>query len=144
MCPIIPEQEAEFPAGVYLAEVRKCEQKTSKSSGAEMFEVTWGMVGFDGRLCIDRITFSKNAAGITGAKLGVLGFEVKSNVTPIELLGKRAYLNIVHEDFNGAPQCKVGMTFEDGCRGGYWGEDDLPPQITPVNPLALDPNDVPF
>lgn len=128
MCPVIPEEEAEYRAGIYLAQVKNCKLKVSKTSGNEMFEVTWQAVGFDGApdLCTDYITFSKKSAGLTQAKLGAFGYTAGQNVNAHDLLGKRAHLWIIHEDFNGRPTCKVGMYFESGCRAGYWPESDLP------------------
>jgi hypothetical protein len=133
MAPIIEEQSLPFEPGVYLAEVRDCKQTVSKTSGNEMFEVSWKAVGFPselGDLTTDYITFGKKAAGVTKAKLGALGFEVGDDVKPTELLGKRAWLQIEHQTRAGyAPSCKVAMSFDDGCRAGYWPEEELPENV---------------
>jgi hypothetical protein len=137
MCPIIPEQAPDFGEGIYLAEIKQATLGTSKTSGFERFEIVWKAVGFPGDagdLVTDYISFSKKAAGITQAKLGVFGFDVGEDVQSRDLLGKRAWLLCGFEEWEGrdgrkGKSLKVSMDFDNGCRAGYWPEDGLPEHL---------------
>ena len=63
-----------------------------------------------------------------GAPLGyrkLSAFGVEKGATKLDsddLIGKRVWCQIVHEDYRGEPQCKVDINAKDS-HAGYWTED---------------------
>lgn len=116
--------------GVYLAEVKGCEERTS-SKGDPMFYATFQAVDFNAHLCSDFIMLAGKGWSMGSAKLRALGFdEGQEEIAPGELIGRRVYLRCAYEEREGRDGktykgLKVVAEFQP-FSSGYWPESEAP------------------
>lgn len=122
-----------WPEGRYRFEVRGCEEKVSKSSGASMFVVGLSALDWGGEmLCQDIIMLGGKGAGIGIQKLKALGFSgTEREIKAGELVGRRGFCNLGIEEYQEGDkppvrQSKVGWEKGDGSMCGYWPETVVP------------------
>lgn len=135
----------DFKPGYHLAEVKKCAEKKS-AAGDPYFNVelySMGMFGAEGLICFDIIMLDGKGRGLGQAKLKALGFSDKnSDLAPEDLVGRRAWVKVYHDTYEGKQRLKVESVFEPTFSCGYWPEAS-PPEGA-VAAKAVDDESVPF
>lgn len=121
--------------GKYLAEVQKSEEKQS-ASGDPMFNIQFKDVETGSLLCFDTIMLGGRGIGIGHKKLLLLGAVLPNDpvheVFAEDLIGKRVWLDIVHEPYvskkDGAKKMAAKPNFNaertDNSAFGYTREGD--------------------
>jgi hypothetical protein len=134
------------PEGDYLAEVQGCEEKTS-GKGDPMFSVKLKRVGDSAFLCYDVLMLGGAGWGIGRNKLICLGFPAEGdlNIEAAELIGRRVYVSLKEEEYDGKTKLKVDI-YRDGWKAGMWPHNDA--AAGPPPGMELDdfdkPGDDPF
>jgi hypothetical protein len=146
-----------LPPGVYHVEVASAVEQRSKSSGAGMFKVS--LVALDHgkkRLCYDYIMLEGAAKGIGIGKLKRLGLDMSAKervVEADELIGKRCYINLVQETFEGrnGPSVSLKVGRLEQTDFGYFAEDNAPAgvilpkgMISAADAMPTPDDDLPF
>ena len=127
-----------MPAGIYLAEVEKCEERRSTKNGDLMFVVTFRAVDFMRELCKESIMLEGPGKNMGTGKLKLLGFTgTETTIDPVDLLGRKCFLNIAPETYKDKVTMKP--TKCDGASLGYW-----PESAPPANVRKPDPDETPF
>ena len=125
-----------LPAGVYHVEVTGVEERTSQA-GNIYIRMKLSALTADGEpgptASYDNLNFTEKSAGMTKAKLSMLGVELDpekrqaiklpAEMEPEELLGRRCWIRTV-ENSNG--YMDVELTGKHGAKCGYWSEDEPP------------------
>lgn len=128
--------------GFYLAEVRKCDEKTS-SGGDPYFNVELhdsDVNAENGLLCWDNIMLAGKGRGLGQAKLKALGFSDKNaDIDPPALVGRRAWIKLYHEIRENKTRIRVDSHFTPEFSCGYWPEAS-PPEGAKDAPV----DDIPF
>lgn len=129
------------PPGDYLVRVSQCELKKSKTSGAQLFNVRLVAEQLTGEptLCFDTIMLEGKGASIGCAKLEALGFDRDSEMEAADLVGRRAWVRVKLEEYQGKTNLKVATTFEPTFECGYWPEDERPGELP-----TMEGDEVPF
>ena len=122
-----------LPAGIYLAEVDKCEEKRS-TSGDLMFAVKLRAVDFMRDLCLDWYMLEGQARGMGTGKLKALGFTgEEKEIQAHELLGRRCFVNVQPSTFKNPRTGEESVTMKptkcDGASLGYWPESAPPADV---------------
>ena len=127
--------------GIYLAEVARAEEKVSKSSGAPYLNVKFMAPEWAGEeICWDMIMLGGNGINIGRAKLGALGIDLDDGAehTADELKGRRAYISVVVEKYNGEERLRVDID-TDTSHAGYWPEGERPSGARSPGPAPVKP-----
>ena len=132
-----------MPAGIYLAEVEKCEEKRSKN-GDLMFAVKLRSVDFGRDLCMDWYMLEGPARNMGTGKLKALGFTgTEPSIDPVDLLGRRCFVNVAPSTYRspktGEESVSMKPTKCDGASLGYW-----PESAPPAGVCKPDPDTTPF
>lgn len=109
--------------GTYEVEITQSEEKTSEK-GNKMWMLTLRALAFNCKLCHDNLMLPPNSgANISKAKLSALGFkdEELKTVEAGHLLGKRTWVTVKHEEYNGRKSLRVDIGAK-GSKAGYWAE----------------------
>jgi len=109
--------------GTYAVEITASEEKTS-GAGNKMWSVTMKALAFGCKLCHDNLMLPPNSgASISKAKLSALGFKDDDlkTVEAEHLLGKRTWVTVKHEEYNGRKSLRVDIAAK-GSNAGYWKE----------------------
>lgn len=143
----IPWKEAGALApGTYSIEVVKSVEKLSKNGGAPYFEAELLALDFGKTLCFDILMLAGKGAGIGVTKLRALGFtEERDEIAAGELIGRRAFVAVGDDEYDGKVRLKVDINAE-GSKCGYWPEDEKPEGVLlPGAPgQTEDVDDTPF
>lgn len=117
--------------GIYPAEVHSVEEKKSKKPPYSTY-LKVKLVSIETRdtLCYDMIMLEGKGRGMGQRKLRVLGVdETTQEIDPASLVGRRAFVAIIHEPYGDRLQAKVdGYAETSIC--GYWPYDGPPPPGT--------------
>lgn len=136
--------------GIYWVEVKSAETVRSKTSGDWMLKVKLYDLFGQRSLCDDNLMLQGKGAWMGARALSAMGISVSNgqSVEAADVIGKRVYVKIRHEEFNGRTSAKVDKRAENS-HAGYWPHDK-PPEGAPTMPgtaaapsLAEDPS-VPF
>lgn len=118
--------------GTHLAEISGVKSGSSKKSGDAYWLVTWRAVSTGQNLTTDVWMLEGKGATMTKKRLRFFGFGPTAEVDGPELIGKRAHLAIVHQEFNGELQARIDSRADDSCFGmfkdvepGMLTDDDL-------------------
>ena len=126
-----------IPAGIYLAEVEKCEEKRSKN-GDLMFAVKLRAVDFARDLCMDWYMLEVPARNMGTGKLKALGFTgTEASIEPVDVLGRKCFVNVAPVEFvnqRGEKQSNLRPTKCDGASLGYWPESAPPAGVSKPDP----------
>ncbi len=132
------------PPGIYLARVGKCREAVSKGGDA-MLVLEWetDILGKPaGPLCWDFLMMEGKGASMGCAKLLKLGFPKGAEVKPEDVQGRRAYVRVGLQEYNGKQGLKVLTTF-DPFECGYWSESENPEGVASAT-APIDDEDIPF
>lgn len=139
--------------GRYLVEVTGAEERVSSKSGSTYFSLALTAPAFGQILTFDIVMLEGKATNIGLCKLKRLGVPCEGTIDllPAELIGRRAYVQVVEEEYKGEVRLKVELTSDDDGACGYWAldapppgvigaaeEDSPPPPAPPVPPAAAD------
>lgn len=111
-------KNTELKPGIYQVEVVACTPKTSQS-GNRMWSVRLHAVEFDAMLCYDNMMLTGKGAGMTAAKLELLGFARGSQVDAPDLVGRRAWVSVLEKEYNGKVNLAVDIS-APGSKCGYF------------------------
>jgi len=117
----------EWKPGVYLAQVKSVEVKSSSTNGDKYLNLCFGAVDFEGQtLCFDIAMLEGRGRGIGTKKLEALGVPTdQDEFEEAALVGVRVYVNLVEETYEGEARMKVNIKPKDSyC--GYWPESEKP------------------
>lgn len=132
--------------GTYLVTVKECKEGISKKGDA-FFNVRLNTESFDGRettLCFDILMMEGKGAGIGLAKLQALGIpKGTADVSAQDLIGRRAWVNVDSQTYDGKTHLKVYTTF-DPFELGYWPESEPPDGVSEPSVSIKPDEDVPF
>ena len=123
-----PERFERMGPGRYLVEIEDASEKTSKAGDA-YFNLRLKAVGFGKVLCFDVVMLAGKGRGIGYAKLKALGVTEKDEqLAAAELIGRRAYVEVESEEYDGKTRLSVSIGAEDSLCG-YWDENDRPSKV---------------
>lgn len=129
-----------YEPGIYLAEVKKCEAKVSKKADPYL-NIEWhdtSPIGPQGLICWDVVMMDGKGRSLGQAKLRALGFDEECElIEPEDLIGRRAWIQVGWQDYNGQKNLKVLSGFEPSFTSGYWSEGS-PPDGVAASPTADD------
>ena len=121
-----PHQFQNPAPGIYHVKVASCEERTSKA-GNVYFSVRLTKVDGDQTVAFDTIMLSGKGVPMGLAKLTALGFIPgdKEELLAAELLGKRAYVSVKEDEYEGKTRLVVDIS-ASGSKCGYWDEENPP------------------
>lgn len=112
--------------GIHLVEVIDAKEKTSTSSGNAMWALKLAYVSDRRSIVDDWWMLSGKMEWATRKKLLALGFPAEGNVEAHDLIGRRFYAAIVHQDGrNGDKEARINGR-ADGSVAGIWSESNRP------------------
>ena len=108
-------------AGVYIAEIEGCNEKVSPSSNDRYLNVRLRDEKTKRFLCFDVIMLTGKGKDIGFTKLTQLGInDTGGELTAASLVGKRVYVYLKHEPYNGKVRAKVDIR---KFKCGYFNEE---------------------
>lgn len=136
-----------YGPGLHLVMVGKAEEKRSKKGDA-YFNLRLDTESFDGNkgtLCFDVVMVQGGGAGIGLAKLKALGFDnARDVIEPEDIQGRRAWVNVDFEWYDGKKRLKVVTNFEPTFTCGYWPENEKPEGYSMARAPVSDDDAVPW
>lgn len=114
--------------GTHLGEISGVKQGASKKSGDSYWMVSWKSVETGRPLATDIWMLEGNGATMTRKRLKFFGFTKDAEVDGPDLLGKRAHLAIIHDEWQGELRAKIDTRADNSCFGMF--PDVEPGQVT--------------
>lgn len=117
-----------LPAGTHLLEIVGVDTKRSKKSGDSYWLIEWASVDDPKKKANDVWMIEGRGIGMTKKRLRVLQFDLSAEIEPGDLIGKRAYCAVYHDEFEGDVRAKIDSKAEDSSFG-MWPELEPPESI---------------
>lgn len=130
-------KEALMPQGVHLVEVSDVKEGTSKGKGTKQWTVTLRGWEHPTETVMTWWPIEGTFVFKTRRYLALLGFSTDDVVEPQDLLGRKLYVAIKHEEYQGQMGAKVDEKAE-GSSSGAWAESNPPPEVAAREASAAD------
>ncbi len=126
-----------MPEGVHLVEVSDVKEGQSKAKGTPQWTVT--LRGWDNPHVTVMAWWPLGGtfAFKTRKYLALMGFAADAVVEEMDLLGKKLYVAVKHEEYKGELGAKVDEKAE-GSTFGAWAESNPPPEVAAREASAAD------
>lgn len=126
-----------MPQGVHLVEISDVKEGTSKGKGLKQWTVT--LRGWDDPTATVMSWFPLEGPMTfkTRRYLALLGFGTEDVVEESDLIGRKFYVAVKHEEYQGEMGAKVDEKYE-GSTQGAWSESNPPPEVAAREASAAD------